>query len=100
MSWVNRPDKEMSGLSRMLTRAGYKGYDRADDRNVTGKYKSFLAALKNSYQAEWITTVDENNQLKDRWRCLINPSRLTEQFDKKVISIDFESGIEEGSVFY
>ena len=37
----------------------------------------------------------ENEQ---RQRCLINPSRLTEQFDKKVISIDFESGVEEGTV--
>ena len=90
----------MSGLSNMLKRVGYTGYDRADGRNVGAKYKSFLAALKNSYQAEWITTLDENNEFKDKQRCLINPSRLTEQFDKKVISIDFESGIEEGSVFY
>lgn len=52
---INKSNKEMSGLNNMLIRAGYKGYDRADDRNVTGKFKSFLAALKNSYQAEWIT---------------------------------------------
>ena len=52
MSWVIKPNKEMSGLSRMITRAGYKGYDSADGRNVSGKYKSFEAALKNSYQAE------------------------------------------------
>jgi len=57
-------NKKMSGLSNMLLRAGYKGYDRADDRNVTGKFKSFLAALKNSYQAEWITLNkgEENEQ--------------------------------------
>lgn len=89
----------MSGLDKMKLRAGYKGYDRADDRNVTGKYKSFEAALKNSYQAEWIT-LDKDTENERRWRCLINPSRLTEQFDKKVISIDFESGVQEGTVFY
>jgi hypothetical protein len=83
----------------MKQRAEYKGYDRADYRNVTGKYKSFIAALKNSYQAEWIT-LDKGKDTERRWRCLINPSRLTEQFDKKVISIEFESGIAEGTVFW
>lgn len=87
------------GLERMKQRASYTGYDRADGRLVTGKYKSFAAALRNSYQAEWIT-LDKDTENERRWRCLINPSRLTEQFDKKVISIDFESGIEEGTVFW
>ena len=80
-------------------RVNYTGYDTADGRNVSGKYKSFKAALKNSYQAEWIT-LDKDTENERRWRCLINPSRLTEQFDKKVISIDFESGVDEGTVFY
>ena len=71
----------------------YAGGD-ADGRNVKGKLRSFHDALTNSYQAEWITFNDK------RLRCLINPSRLTENFDKKVLSIDFDSGIKEGSVFY
>lgn len=83
----------------MLMRVNYTGYDTADGRNVSGKYKSFKAALKNSYQAEWIT-LNKDTENERRWRCLINPSRLTEQFDKKVISIDFESGVDEGTVFY
>lgn len=89
----------MSSLDRMRQRADYKGYDAADGRNVSGKYKSFAAALCNSYQAEWIT-LDKGKENERRWRCLINPSRLTEQFDKKVISIDFESGVDEGTVFW
>ena len=83
----------------MKKRAGYEGYDIADGRNVSGKYKSFKAALKNAYQAEWIT-LNKDKAEEVRWRCLINPSRLTEQFDKKVISIDFDSGVTEGTVFY
>ena len=89
----------MFGLNHMIKRATYEGYDRADDRNVTGKYKSFKAALGNSYQAEWIT-LNQGTENESHWRCLINPSRLTEEFDKKVISIDFESGIKEGTVFW
>ena len=83
----------------MKKRAGFLGYDSADGRNVKGKYDSFKGALKDSYQAEWIT-LDKGSQTERRQRCLINPSRLTEQFDKKVISIDFESGMQEGTVFW
>ena len=95
----------MSGLDRMKQRANYDGYNLHDNLNVEGKYKSFKSALRNSYQAEWITLdkdkIDENgNSLARKYRCLINASRLTENFDKKVISIDFESGIEEGTVFW
>ena len=87
------------GLDKMKTRAGFTDYDAADGRIVKGKYDSFKKALNSSYQAEWIT-LDKGEENERRWRCLINPSRLTEQFDKKVISIDFESGIDEGTVFY
>ena len=89
----------MSGLEQMKKRVGYLGYDVADGRNVTGKYKSFKEALKNSYQAEW-RTLNKDTEQEAKWRCLINPSRLTENFDKKVISIDFDSGVQEGTVFW
>lgn len=89
----------MSSLDRMKTRAGWDGYDIHDKRNVGGKYNSLKSALRNSYQAEWIT-LNKGEPTESRWRCLINPSRLTEQFDKKVLSIDFESGVDEGTVFY
>ena len=62
----------MSGLDRMKTRANYTGYDLHDKANVDGKYKSFQAALKDSYQAEWIT-FNKGYENEERWRCLINP---------------------------
>lgn len=89
----------MTGLDLMKKRVQYNGYDLHDKQIVGRKYASFQAALRSSYQAEWIT-LDKGTENERRWRCLINPSRLTEQFDKKVISIDFESGIEEGTVFW
>ena len=89
----------MSGLDRMKVRANWKGYDLHDKRNVADKYRSFQYALQNSYQAEWIT-LNRGKEAEARWRCLINPSRLTEQFDKKVISIDFNSNMQEGTVFW
>ena len=55
----------MSGLSLMKKRAGFLGYDSADGRNVKGKYDSFKGALKDSYQAEWIT-LDKGSQTERR----------------------------------
>lgn len=89
----------MGSLSRMKERAGWQGYDIHDKNIVDGKYNSFINALRTSYQAEWIT-LNKDSKNEKKWRCLINPSRLTEQFDKKVISIDYDSGVDEGTVFY
>ena len=63
----------MSSLDRMKQRLEFAGGD-ADGRNVKGKLTSFHSALKNSYQAEWITlnrdlVDDEVNSLAKKARC-------------------------------
>ena len=97
--YFERYKEMLESLERAKMRAGWLGYDRLDGRNVGGKLRSFKQALRNSYQAEWIT-LDKGEENERRWRCLINASRLTENFDKKVISIEYDSGVEEGTVFY
>ena len=82
----------------MKQRFTYAG-GNANGRNTEGKLKSFHTALKNSYQSEWIT-LHKGEEKEKKVLCLINPSRLTEEFDKKVLSIDFEHGVKEGDVFY
>lgn len=84
----------MRSLDKMKMRVSYEGYDLHDNSLVKDKYKSFKAALKNAYHAEWITF---NN---NKYRCLINPDKLKENYDQKEISIDFDSGIKNGSIFY
>lgn len=84
----------MSGLDRMKKRMEYDGGYTQDDRNVKGKWLSFRSACENSYQAEWITFNDK------KCRCLINPDKLKEDYDQKMISIDFKYGMKNGSVFY
>lgn len=84
----------MSGLDNMKRRMEYDGGKTSDERNVKGKLLSFRSALDNSYQAENIT-FQEN-----RYRCLINPDKLKEDYDQKEISIDYSAGMKSGSVFY
>ena len=84
----------MSALDRMKQRLMYDGGPTQDDRNVKGKWYSFRAACGNSYQAEWITFNEQ------KCRCLINPDKLKEDYDQKVISIDFKYGMQNGDTFY
>ena len=83
----------MSGLDRMRQRLSHYG-ETNDDRINDSKLRSMLSATNNSYQAEWI---DFNDQ---KCRCLINPSGLTQDYDQKMISIDFKYGLNLGDVFY
>lgn len=87
----------------MRARMNWAGGDM-DGRLNKGKLKSMQGALWNSYQAEWITLKDdqvdeEGNSLAEKWRCLINPDKLKEDYDQKEISIEFESGLKEGDTF-
>ena len=84
----------MSSLDRMRTRASFDGYAIRDKWNVEGKYKSFIDALRSSYQGEFITFND------NKYRCLINPDKLKENYDQKMISIDFNAGVHNGDTFY
>jgi hypothetical protein len=86
----------MSGLDRMKKRMLWRGRggDTQDDRNVSGKWRSFNASLGNSYQAENITFNEQ------QCRCLINPDKLKEDYDQKIISIDFKYGMKNGDTFY
>lgn len=90
----------MSGLDRMKKRMEWEGGATSDGRNVKGKLLSFNSALWNSYQAEWITLDSEEGENKTRYRCLINPDKLKENYDQKEISIDFSAGLQEGQTFY
>lgn len=85
-------------LDTMKKRLIHAGGDM-DGRIVKGKLKSMQAALKSSYQAEWITLNEDDEEKKAVWRCLINPDKLKEDYDQKEISIEFESGLQEGDTF-
>lgn len=80
-------------LDNMFTRIQYAG-GVMDNRVDKSKLHSMQMALQNSYQAEWITLND------NKYRCLINPDKLKEDYDQKVISIEHSAGMKEGDVFY
>lgn len=97
----------MRGLDNLHKRMDFLGKG-SDGRIVEGKLRSMHAALENSYQAEWVI-LNGDEELKDtngkklpvpKYRCLINPDKLKDDYDKKIISIDFDAGMKEGDVFF
>jgi hypothetical protein len=80
-------------LEDMKARIRYAG-GYVDNRLDKAKLHSMKSAMNNSYQAEWITFYDK------KYRCLINPDKLKEDYDQKILSIEYNSGMKEGETFY
>ena len=75
----------MSGLDNMQTRINYSGGKRQVDRMNENKLKSLKKALLYSYQSATALLVDGRE-----FRCLINPDKLKNEYDNKIISIPFK----------
>ena len=75
----------MSGLTNLNARLSHHGGANQQERMIEDKLKSFLKSLHYSYQAETIELADGR-----RFRCLINPNKLSMDLDDKMLSIPFE----------
>ena len=75
----------MSGLENMKTRINYAGGKNQQGRMNCDKAATLRKALLYSYQAA--TAVLSDNR---EFRCLINPDKLKNDYDDKIISIPFE----------
>lgn len=80
-------------LDLMRSRMNAIGGSTNDGRINNGKLMSLRSAMRNSYQAEWITFKDKI------WRCLINPEKLATDYDQKEISIEFDAKMKPGCTF-
>ena len=71
-------------LENLSTRVNYYG-THTKARMETDKLRSLKAALKNSYQRQTAILQDGRE-----FFCLINPDKLKNDYDDKIISIPFE----------
>lgn len=72
-------------LDTMNTRINYNGGQQQVTRMNSDKLKSLKKALLYSYQSATAILAD-----KREFRCLMNPEKLTNDYDQKIISIPFE----------
>lgn len=75
----------MNSLENMKKRLEYSGGVNQQKRMIEDKLKSLKKSLLNSYQAETLILDDGRN-----FRCLINPSKLKDEYDNKTLSVPFE----------
>ena len=80
-------------VKTLAARLQYAGGDQLGRMNKQ-KLRSLQWALKNDYNTRFIET-----PFKGVWPCLINTNNLKPDYDKKIVSVEFGSGLEPGDVF-
>ena len=75
----------MSAIDNLKKRLEFNGGTIAEGRMQEGKLRSLKRALLYSYQAA--TAILQDGRM---FRCLINPDKLKNDYDDKIISIPYE----------
>ena len=92
------PDEcSVDGVISQATRLRQAGGNRQQERMIKDKRRSLDSAVWNSYQAAEIIKVGATD--RKPVRALINPNKLKQDYDDKVVSVGFEHDIKCGDVF-
>lgn len=103
----------MNNLEMMKKRFEWQGGIRQEDRMIKDKWRTLQRALKYSYQA---CTVQKSQNFDElipvdcgchevfestypHYRALINPDKVKQDYDDKILSIDYDTGYQPGDVF-
>lgn len=93
----------------MRKRLEYQGGIAQEARMIKDKYKTFLKTLKYSYQGADVQLVQHCNEClsldtissssqEPQYRALINPDKLKQDYDIKILSVDYNTGYKAGDV--
>ena len=93
----DKTDPEIDGINHQSTRFRANGGNRQQERMIRDKRRSLDHAVWNSYQAAEVLRVDA--EYRKPVRALINPNKLKQDYDDKIISIGYEYNFKCGDVF-
>ena len=105
----------MDNFELMKVRLQANGGLKQEDRMIKGKYRTFLKTLKYSYQAATVEKVQDHSEclsatlaaeaigelempIDKAARALINPDKVKQDYDDKIISIDYKYGLGPGDI--
>ena len=93
----NNMPSTVQGINHLDTRLTQHGGSLQQQRMIKDKLRSLQDALYNSYQGADIQLlpIEETNPV----RALINPNRVKQDYDDKIVSVEFGKGFECGTVF-
>ena len=92
-----RLDANIKGIPDQHTRLQFHGGNLQQERMIKDKRRSLDRALQYSYQAAQVLRTDA--EYKKPVRALINPNKLKQDYDDKIISIGYEYNFKPGDVF-
>ena len=87
----------VSGVKDQATKLRQAGGNRQQERMIKDKRRSLDGALWNSYQAAEVIKTDAED--RKPVRALINPNKLKQDYDDKIISVGYEFDFAPGTVF-
>ena len=93
----NAEVNQLDGVEHQNTRLEQHGGNLQQERMIRDKRRSLDRALWNSYQAAEVIKVDAQNQKPVR--ALINPNKLKQDYDDKILSVGYEYGFKPGDIF-
>lgn len=85
----------MNGMDNLRNRLQFRGGSLQQDRMIKDKRETLDRVVYHSYQGANVSAIGENSVYK----ALINPNKLKQDYDDKVISIGYESNFKPGTVF-
>ena len=92
----NPEDQILDGVLQQSVRFHHNGGNRQQDRMIRDKRRSLDRAVWYSYQAAEIAHINEEHTIV---RALINPNKIKQDYDDKILSVGFEHNFKCGDVF-
>lgn len=98
----------MTNLELMRKRLEFQGGIKQEDRMIQDKYRTLLLSLRYSYQGcdvemsqyhDYCLNQGEELHGQPQYRALINPDKLKQDYDDKIISIEYATGFGPGDIF-
>ena len=96
---AHNPAKDIPGITEMSKQLNYHGGYFQQNREIKDKRKSLEKALLYSYQGAFVKKLYQNGDKGKMVRALINPNKLKQDYDDKIISIGFENEFHTGDIF-
>ena len=93
----DQEEHSIQGVESQVLRLNQQGGNRQQERMIRDKRRSLDHAVWYSYQAAQVLREDAEN--REPVRALINPNKLKQDYDDKILSIGFEYNFKCGDVF-
>ena len=93
----DQSESPLRGINSQASRLNQQGGNLQQERMIRDKRRSLDRAVWSSYQAAEVVREDAEN--RNPVRALINPNKLKQDYDDKIISIGFEYEFKCGDVF-